>query len=129
MRGGRYDHLLEKFGKRTPSIGFAMIVDELTSALSRQKITIETKHNNLIVYTEKTLKWALSFAHEFREKGRCIEMLKRGASENKEKFREYGMRTQAVSMLYLQEDGTVELVNFRTGKEKTVDYGKERVTE
>ncbi len=129
VRGGRYDHLLEKFGRRTPSIGFAMIVDELTSALSRQKITIETKHNNLIVYTEKTLKWALSFAREFREKGRCIEMLKRGASENKEKFREYGMRTQAVSMLYLQEDGTVELVNFRTGKEKTVDYGKERVTE
>ena len=32
-------------------------------------------------------------------------------------------------LLYLQEDGTVELVNFRTGKEKTVDYGKERVTE
>ena len=56
-------------------------------------------------------------------------MLKRGPSENKEKFREYGTRTQAVSMLYLQEDGTVELVNFRTGKEKTVDYGKERVTE
>ena len=106
-----------------------MIVDELTSALSRQKITIETKHNNLIVYTENTLKWALSFAREFREKGRCIEMLKRGPSENKEKFREYGTRTQAVSMLYLQEDGTVELVNFRTGKEKTVDYGKERVTE
>ena len=129
VRGGRYDHLLEKFGKRTPSIGFAMIVDELTSALSRQKITIETKHNNLIVYTENTLKWALSFAREFREKGRCIEMLKRGPSENKEKFREYGTRTQAVSMLYLQEDGTVELVNFRTGKEKTVDYGKERVTE
>ena len=23
VRGGRYDHLLEKFGKETPSIGFA----------------------------------------------------------------------------------------------------------
>ncbi len=129
VRGGRYDHLLEKFGKRTPSIGFVMIVDELTSALSRQKITIETKHSNLIIYTEKTLKWAVSLAREFREKGRCIELIKRGPSEDKEKFREYGKRTQAVSMLYLQEDGTVELLNFRTGKEKTVDYGKERVTE
>lgn len=129
VRGGRYDHLLEKFGKRTPSIGFAMIVDELTSALSRQKITIETKHSNLIIYTEKTLKWAVSLAREFREKGRCIELIKRGPSEDKEKFREYGKRTQAVSMLYLQEDGMVELLNFRTGKEKTVDYGKERVTE
>lgn len=27
VRGGRYDHLLEKFGKETPSIGFAIIVD------------------------------------------------------------------------------------------------------
>ena len=100
----------------------------IQSPHNKQKKTIY-QHNNLIVYTENTLKWALSFAREFREKGRCIEMLKRGPSENKEKFREYGTRTQAVSMLYLQEDGTVELVNFRTGKEKTVDYGKERVTE
>lgn len=28
VRGGRYDHLLEKFGKSIPSIGFAIIVDE-----------------------------------------------------------------------------------------------------
>lgn len=129
VRGGRYDHLLEKFGKSTPSIGFAMIVDELTSALSRQKISIETKQSNLIVYTEKTLKWAVSLAREFREKGRCIELLRRESSEEKAQFVEYGKRTQAVSMLYLQEDGTVELVNFRTGKEKKVDYGTERVKE
>lgn len=129
VRGGRYDHLLEKFGKSTPSIGFAMIVDELTSALSRQKITIETKRSNLIVYTEKTLKWAVSLAKEFREKGRCIELLKREPSEEKARFIEYGKHTEAVSMLYLQDDGTVELMNFRTGKEKKVDYGMERVKE
>ncbi len=129
VRGGRYDHLLEKFGKSTPSIGFAMIVDELTSALSRQKIAIETRQSNLIVYTEKTMKWAVSLAREFREKGRCIELLKREPSEEKGRFIEYGKRAGAVSMLYLQEDGTVELLNFRTGKEKKVDYGTERVKE
>lgn len=129
VRGGRYDHLLEKFGKSTPSIGFAMIVDELTSALSRQKISIETRQSHLIVYTEKTLKWAVSLAREFREKGRCIELLKREPSEEKGRFIEYGKRAEAVSMLYLQEDGTVELLNFRTGKEKKVDYGTERVKE
>ena len=36
VTGGRYDHLLEKFGKQTPSIGFAIIIDELQNALSRQ---------------------------------------------------------------------------------------------
>ena len=34
VTGGRYDHLLEKFGKQTPSIGFAIIIDELQNALS-----------------------------------------------------------------------------------------------
>ena len=41
VSGGRYDHLIEKFGKQTPSIGFAIIIDELMSALSRQKIAVE----------------------------------------------------------------------------------------
>ena len=124
VRGGRYDHLLEKFGKRTPSIGFAMIVDELTSALSRQKITIETKHNNLIVYTESTLRWAISLAKEFRSKGHYTELLKREASDEKAKFMEYGKRTQAVSMLYLLEDRIIEMVDFKTGKEKKVRAGR-----
>ncbi len=125
VRGGRYNQLLEKFGKSTPSIGFAIIVDELTSALSRQKISIETKHLHLIVHTDSTLRWAISLAKEFRSKGYCTEILKRSASDGKERFLDYGKRMQAVSMLYLQEDGTIEMVNFRTGKEKLVQAGKQ----
>ena len=125
VRGGLYNQLLEKFGKSTPSIGFAIIVDELTSALSRQKISIETKHLHLIVHTDSTLRWAISLAKEFRSKGYCTEILKRSASDGKERFLDYGKRMQAVSMLYLQEDGTIEMVNFRTGKEKLVQAGKQ----
>lgn len=124
VRGGRYDQLLEKFGKNTPSIGFAIIVDELTSALSRQKVSIETRRSNLIVYTESTLRWAISLAKEFRSKGHYTELLKREASDEKAKFMEYGKRTQAVSMLYLLEDRTIEMVDFKTGKEKKVRAGR-----
>lgn len=124
VRGGRYDQLLEKFGKNTPSIGFAIIVDELTSALSRQKVAIETRRSNLIVYTDSTLKWAISLAKEFRSKGHYTELLKREASDGKERFMDYGKRSQAVSMLYLLEDRTIEMVDFRTGKEKKVRAGR-----
>ncbi|MCI9440656.1 MAG: ATP phosphoribosyltransferase regulatory subunit [Ruminococcus sp.] len=124
VRGGRYDQLLEKFGKNTPSIGFAIIVDELTSALSRQKVSIETRRSNLIVYTESTLRWAISLAKEFRSKGHYTELLKREASDEKAKFMEYGKRTQAVSMLYLLEDRIIEMVDFKTGKEKKVRAGR-----
>ena len=62
VRGGRYDNLLGKFGENTPSIGFAIIIDELMSALSRQNIPVETREMNMIVYTEATQKWAISLA-------------------------------------------------------------------
>ena len=86
VRGGRYDHLLEKFGKEIPSIGFAIIVDELMNALNRQKISVETGFRNLLVYTEATEKWAISLAKDFRAKGKCIEIIKRDAGEEKSRY-------------------------------------------
>ncbi len=124
VTGGRYDHLLEKFGKKTPSIGFAIIIDELMNALSRQKISVETGHNNLVVYSEATEKWAISLAKDFRSKGKYIEMLKRGADDTKETYADYGKRTKAVSMLYLNDDLTIDMVNLVTGEEKRVNAGK-----
>lgn len=126
VRGGRYDHLLEKFGKNTPSIGFAVIVDELMSALSRQKIQIEAAHTNLIVYTQATQKWAISLARNFRSKGKCVEMLKRNPDDEREEYLEYGRRTQAVSMLYLKDDLTIEMVNLKNGEEKLINAGKRK---
>lgn len=126
VRGGRYNHLLEKFGKNTPSIGFAIIIDELMSALSRQKISVETCHTNIIVYTEATLKWAIALAKDFREKGRCVEMQKREAVDCKEDYIAYGERTQAVSMLYLNDDLTIDMINLLTGEEKQINAGSKK---
>ncbi|MBQ9512977.1 MAG: ATP phosphoribosyltransferase regulatory subunit [Lachnospiraceae bacterium] len=39
--GGRYDALLEKFGKEAPAIGFVILLDDLMNALYRQKISVE----------------------------------------------------------------------------------------
>ena len=43
IKGGRYDRLLHCFGKDAPAVGFVAVVDELLSALSRQKITQEIR--------------------------------------------------------------------------------------
>lgn len=126
VRGGRYDNLLGKFGENTPSIGFAIIIDELMSALSRQKIPVETREMNMIVYTEATQKWAISLAKNFRSKGKCVEMHKRDKQESREAYEAYGKRIQAVSMLYLNDDLTIEMVNLRTGDEKLINARKKR---
>ncbi len=126
VRGGRYDHLLEKFGKSTPSIGFAIIIDELMSALNRQKISVQTAKRNLLVYTEATEKWAVSLARSFRAKGKNIEMLKREPEEEQEVYEAYGKRSSIAGILYLTDDFKIEMVNLRTGEEKTVDARKHR---
>lgn len=126
VRGGRYDHLLEKFGKSTPSIGFAIIIDELMSALNRQKISVQTAKRNLLVYTEATEKWAVSLARSFRVKGKNIEMLKREPEEEREVYEAYGKRSSIAGILYLRDDFKIEMVNLRTGEEKTVDARKHR---
>ena len=124
VRGGRYDHLLEKFGKKTPSIGFAIILDELMSALDRQKIKVETGHRNLLVYTDATEQWAISLARSFRAKGKNVEMMKRNSWDERETFEAYGRRSSVASMLYLREDRKIEVINLQTGEEKLVNTKK-----
>ena len=121
VRGGRYDHLLEKFGKNTPSIGFAIILDELMNALNRQNIQVETGSRNLLVYTQDTEKWAISLARTFRNKGKNIEMLKRNTDEDRQVYEEYGKRSSVMTMLYLRDDLKIEMINFRTGEKKIMD--------
>lgn len=121
VRGGRYDRLLEKFGKDTPSIGFAIIVDELMSALGRQKIPVKTIHRNLIVYTEATEEQAVSLACTFRKKGRNIELMKRDQEDERTMYEEYAKRTMAAVMLYLRDDKKIEMLNLNTGEEKLID--------
>lgn len=127
VRGGRYDHMLEKFGKSTPSIGFAILLDDLLSAMSRQKIQIATASNNLVVYDEKTQKWALSLARDFRAKGKCIELLKRKDTDTKEDFVEYGKRTQAFCVLELRDEDNIRMINLYSGQEKTLHVKKGEV--
>ena len=40
VTGGRYDRLLEQFGKNSPAVGFAIEVDRVLTALLRQRIDI-----------------------------------------------------------------------------------------
>lgn len=128
VRGGRYDHLLEKYGRSTPSIGFAIIVDELMSALSRQKIDVDSGHRNLIVYNDISQKNAMALAKECRNKGKCIILLKRDEGENKAYYTEYGKKIHADSLLYLNDDGKIEMVHLKTGEERILS-SKKRKTE
>ena len=122
IRGGRYDHLMEKFGKQTPSIGFAIMLDELMNALSRQKISVKYDHPMLLVYTEETKEKAIQTAKEFRKKGKSIELMKREPADSMEQYIEYGRRYQVINMLWLENENQLLMKNIVNGNEKTIQY-------
>ena len=121
VRGGRYDHLLEKFGKSTPSIGFAIIVDELMSALSRQKIPTDTVHHNLIVYTEAAEDEAITLARAFRAKGRNIELMKNVPGTDRVVYETHARRSGTTVLLFLNDDMKIEMINLETGEKRSTD--------
>ena len=96
VKGGRYDRLLEKFGKESPSIGFAIVVDELMNAMNRQKLrSFYARKNTMILYEDGKTGEAVSLAKDLRNKGKNVELLKKDKKRILEEYMEYGKRYYA----------------------------------
>lgn len=121
VKGGRYDHLLEKFGKESPSIGFALVIDELMNALTRQHVRISyTRKNTLILYDRGMQKTAIELAKEFREKCKNTELLERESARTLDDYKRYGKEYYAGSLIYIQADQQIIMVNLVTDEQKII---------
>lgn len=82
VKGGRYDKLLKHFGKDAPSIGFAIVVDSLLLALSRQKIVLdESEACEILYYTPEQRAEAVKKAQSLRSQGKSVALrLKKGGA-------------------------------------------------
>jgi ATP phosphoribosyltransferase regulatory subunit len=106
VTGGRYDKLLVQFGKDTPAVGFAIVIDQLMLALSRQKI--ETRVNRVdtvIVYETSARKNSISLAAFFRNRQIPVQMICLGEGRSLTDYYEYASRHAIRTVLYLKGDG------------------------
>lgn len=121
VKGGRYDWLLEKFGKKAHSIGFAIVVDELLNAMARQNLVIACdRKNTLVLYDESRQGEAISLAMDFRKKEKCTELLKSNSKYDEDYYMTYAKQMQCESMLYLKENNEIEIIHLLSGKRKIV---------
>lgn len=76
VKGGRYDNLLNRFGKDAPAIGFMIVVDDLLAAMNRQGVMISGMERcEKLYYTESNFKEQLKQAKIMRAEGRHVELL------------------------------------------------------
>lgn len=122
VKGGRYDHLLEKFGKNSPSIGFAIVIDELMNAMTRQKLRIVyIRKNNLILYDEGKEQAAIALARDFRHKAKNTELLRKEKNRLLEEYVAYGREYYAGNLIYIRKSGEILMVNLVSGEQKVIE--------
>jgi len=76
VKGGRYDHLLEQFGKNAPSTGFVIVIDQLLEALRLQGISIDPgRRRETITVHPGNRREAIERAGLLRAQGVAVEMV------------------------------------------------------
>lgn len=104
VKGGRYDDLLPYFGKQAPSIGFAVVIDQLMAALSRQKITIPLPEGcRLIVYWPTRRKEAITKARALRLMGEPVLLVSWQEGTNRDAYEAYGARFHCREVTFLPQ--------------------------
>lgn len=102
VKGGRYDKLLGYFGKNAPSIGFAITIDQLLAALSRQKTEIKLeKQRELLIYTEGQREAVIKKAGELRSKGVHVELQKKDEQKEAADYEVYAKRMGISELIFM----------------------------
>lgn len=111
VNGGRYDGLLQQFGKDSPAVGFGISVDDLLLALSRQKIVTEIPvANTLILYEQESRKQAILLAEHFRSSGVAVQLQKKESDSSMEDYEAYARRRELMNLLYLNQKGLTVII-------------------
>lgn len=113
--GGRYDGLMNRFGKAAPATGAALYLDLLADALYRQGVVEEPEGTEALVCGSDT-RTARRVAEQLRAAGvRTEYYLDKGNPE------EYARKKGIVSLYRC--DGTVEKCNLLSGKKQRLEGG------
>ena len=90
IKGGRYDNLLGCFGQDAPAVGFVVVVDQLLSALSRQKSGKHPASDRcMIIYDEAHRTEAVRRAAKLRGDGKDAELVRVTPDRTPEDCRAY----------------------------------------
>lgn len=112
VKGGRYDNLLAQFGKQSPAIGFVIVVDDVLSALTSQKLLPEsTLRHDILLYEKAQFQKAISLAKKMRKEGSFLQVMEKKRDIPMERYISFMKNHALWKIVYLNEEGTISEVN------------------
>lgn len=122
VKGGRYDTLLNQFGKQSAAIGFMILVDGLLAALSRQQIPVEVaREDTLLLYGADCFAQALSIARQYRGEGMRVELMRFQEGTELSRYIEFAGSNMLGGILYFASPGQVQVIDVLTGEVTNAD--------
>lgn len=119
--GGRYDNLLKQFGKNAPAIGFAIDVDRLMSALSRQKIEVDVNYDKtMVLYMPSMQKNAIELAGMLRHSSVKTELIRKRSVKNIDDYIDYASRFDINTIYYLEGKGSILQIDVKEQTHKNI---------
>lgn len=111
--GGRYNHLMEQFGKKAPAIGLAILVDTLMMALSRQGIDIEQKRiHTMILYPQENREAAIHLASFYRMQNTLIELVRKSSHRSLAEYKAFAKKTDMSLILFIEQKDRIALIQL-----------------
>ena len=103
VKGGRYDHLVGQFGKDSPAVGFALVVDQLLAALGRQKIQVPLNdQSHLILYALPDFSQAVAMAKNLRGQNIQVTLMQKNDQLSENEYMGYCRQNMIQSLITLQ---------------------------
>lgn len=98
-KGGRYDNLLEKFGKPSPATGFVVMIDDLMNAMSRQRICPTPENKNVLLIYTSDMKKAMDTATAYRKDGYATVMMKQ--EKDKDAYEQFAKNQNFAKVIFM----------------------------
>lgn len=119
LSGGRYDKLVEKFGKVSPATGFSLGINMIMMALERQKIASEKPSIDCLVsYKEEGRKTAFKVCQSLRDQGLIVEIDVTG--KDFAFVKEYARSKEVGGIIQVLDDQRMKLHNLEDDVTSTV---------
>ncbi len=114
VNGGRYDKLLVQFGKDVPAVGFAIQVDQLMLAMSRQKVKVKTENvQTMVLYDTAVWDRAVRLASELRKQDNRTVLVRKSSKKGTEEYQACAERREFEKILWVKEDGDTVVLETR----------------
>lgn len=105
VTGGRYDNLLRLFGMDTQAMGFAINLDQLLIAMSRQNLEIElSQEKQLVLYEESCKQDAVEEAAILRKQDIAVTAIRRYPKRAIEDYKAYARNNGMRKVVYFDKN-------------------------